>query len=240
MAEAVARGARVIVAEGEVAAKGGVPVVSVAAVRRVLAHAAARLAGEPSAGLTLVGVTGTKLYFGARAVESGRLRWLVGAAVMVGLAFNTKMLAAMVVVPGIGLAYLMYYRASIRPETFSEALGGAPYRLVLDKYYVDELYDLVFVRGTLLLCRMAAWFDSHVIDGLVNLSAAIVRVWARVSGLFDLYVVDGLVNLVATVTQFVGRRVRNLQTGAITAYLYVVILGVLGGVVLYWSWASAS
>src|SRR5207249_1899273 len=59
VAEAVARGARVIVAEGEVAAKGGVPVVSVAAVRRVLAHAAARLAGEPSAGLTLVGVTGT-------------------------------------------------------------------------------------------------------------------------------------------------------------------------------------
>jgi NADH-quinone oxidoreductase subunit L len=74
----------------------------------------------------------------------------------------------------------------------------------------------------------------------VNLSATIVRGVAWVSGLFDLYVVDGLVNLVATVTQFVGRRIRNLQTGAITAYLYVVILGVLGGVLLYWSWASAS
>ena len=59
VAEAVARGARAIVAEGEVAAKGSVPVVSVTGVRRVLARAAARLAGEPSAGLTLVGVTGT-------------------------------------------------------------------------------------------------------------------------------------------------------------------------------------
>src|SRR5439155_458252 len=58
-ARTAARGAGVIVGEGEGAAKGGVPVVSVAAVRRVLAHAAARLAGEPSAGLTLVGVTGT-------------------------------------------------------------------------------------------------------------------------------------------------------------------------------------
>ncbi len=38
----------------------------------------------------------------------------------------------------------------------------------------------------------------------------------------------------------VGRRVRNVQTGAISAYLYVVILGVLGGALLYWSWAAAS
>jgi hypothetical protein len=46
----------------------------------------------------------------------------------------------------------MYYRRSIRPETFSEALGGLPYRAVLDKYWVDELYGLVFVRGTLAIC----------------------------------------------------------------------------------------
>src|SRR5213076_1397929 len=70
---------------------------------------------------------------------------------------------------GFGLAYLMYFRHRLRPETFSEALGGVPYRVVLNKYYVDELYDLVFVRGGLLLCRLIAWFDSHVIDGLVNL-----------------------------------------------------------------------
>ena len=60
------------------------------------------------------------------------------------------------------------------------------------------------------------------------------------SGLFDGYVVDGAVNALADVAQFVGRRVRNLQSGAINAYLYVVLLGVLGGVLLYWSWAAAS
>ncbi len=162
------------------------------------------------------------------------------AAAGVGSELGLMLLSVVVALSGIGFAWLMYYRSSVRPETFSEALGGAPYRVVLNKYYVDELYDLLFVRLTLLLCRLAAWFDLHVIDGLVNLSAAIVRGSAWISGLFDLYVVDGLVNLVATVTQFVGRRVRNLQTGAITAYLYVVILGVLGGVLLYWSWAAAS
>jgi NADH-quinone oxidoreductase subunit L len=158
----------------------------------------------------------------------------------VSLELTLMAVSVAVALAGIGLAYLMYRRQSIRPERFSEALGGAPYRIVLNKYYVDELYGLVFVRGFLLLCRLAAWFDQNVIDGLVNLSAAITRVVARVSGLFDLYVVDGAVNGVADTAQFFGRRIRNVQTGALTTYLYVVIAGVLGGVLLYWSWASAS
>jgi NADH-quinone oxidoreductase subunit L len=128
----------------------------------------------------------------------------------------------------------------VQPEAFSEALGGAPYRTVRDKYYVDELYGLVFVRGGVALCRAAAWFDAHIIDGLVNLSATIVRLVAGLSGAIDNWIVDGAVNGVADVTQRVGRRVRNLQTGAISAYLYVIVFGVLGGVLLYWSWAVAS
>ncbi len=46
-------------------------------------------------------------YCGVRAVQDGRLRWLVWTAVAIGLAFNTKMLVALVVLPGIGLAYLL-------------------------------------------------------------------------------------------------------------------------------------
>ncbi len=41
------------------------------------------------------------------AIENGRLRSLLWCAVLVGLAFNTKMLAAYLVVPGIALAYLV-------------------------------------------------------------------------------------------------------------------------------------
>jgi NADH-quinone oxidoreductase subunit L len=158
----------------------------------------------------------------------------------VGMEFTLMGVSVLVALSGIGLAYLMYRRRSLRPELFSDALGGLPYRLVLNKYYVDEVYGLVFVGGGLMLCRLAAWFDAHVIDGLVNLSATIVRGVSWLSGLFDLYVIDGAVNRVADTTQFVGRRVRNIQTGAISSYLYVVILGVLGGVLLYWSWAVAS
>ena len=49
-------------------------------------------------------------YVGARAVESGRLRTLLLTALVVGLAFNAKMLAAMVVVPGLALSFLLFAR----------------------------------------------------------------------------------------------------------------------------------
>ena len=44
---------------------------------------------------------------GLRAAESGRWRWLLGCAVVVGLAFNTKTLAAYLVVPSIALGFLV-------------------------------------------------------------------------------------------------------------------------------------
>jgi NADH-quinone oxidoreductase subunit L len=158
----------------------------------------------------------------------------------VGTELTLMAVSVVVAVLGIGLAWLMYYRGSFSPDTFANAIGGLPHRLVYDKYYVDELYELIFVRGGLALCRLSAWFDNNVIDGIVNLSAAVVRAWAWIGGKFDDWVVDGAVNLVATLTQFTGRRIRNLQTGAINSYLYVVIMGVLASVLLYWSWASAS
>ena len=61
---------------------------------------------------------------GLRAVESGRLRWLVGCAVLVGLAFNTKMLAAGIVVPGLALAYLFFAQTSLRARLGHLAVAG--------------------------------------------------------------------------------------------------------------------
>src|SRR5947208_9752856 len=58
IAEALGRGARAVITTGEVDA-GRAPVVRLDAPHRLLARAAAHLAGDPSAALTLVGVTGT-------------------------------------------------------------------------------------------------------------------------------------------------------------------------------------
>jgi len=64
------------------------------------------------------------VWAGCRAVESGRLRWLVGCAVLVGLAFNAKMLAAGIVVPGLGLAYLLCAKTSPRRRLAHLAVSG--------------------------------------------------------------------------------------------------------------------
>src|ERR1700730_8977089 len=53
--------------------------------------------------LLLVGSAYTTL----RAVESGRIRWLVATGVLLGFAFNTKMLQAFLVLPAFALVYLV-------------------------------------------------------------------------------------------------------------------------------------
>jgi NADH-quinone oxidoreductase subunit L len=80
---------------------------------------------------------------------------------------------------GIGLAYQMYVRSPQMAERLGQSLRGA-YQLLLNKYYVDELYDLVIVRPTV---AMANWFwqsfDVGVIDRMVNGTAETVMVNSR-------------------------------------------------------------
>src|ERR1039458_3091392 len=61
---------------------------------------------------------------GLRATETGRLRTLVWCGVVVGLAFNTKTLAAYLVVPGIALAYLLCAPGSLRRRMTHLLLAG--------------------------------------------------------------------------------------------------------------------
>jgi 4-amino-4-deoxy-L-arabinose transferase-like glycosyltransferase len=64
-------------------------------------------------------------YAGARAIESGRLRTLLLAAALTGLAFETKMLAAAIIVPGIVLGYLVFVRTPWRKRILHSALATA-------------------------------------------------------------------------------------------------------------------
>ncbi len=59
-----------------------------------------------------------------RACESGRSRTLICSAVLVGLAFNTKTLAAYLVVPGIALGYLVCAPRSLRTRALQLLAAG--------------------------------------------------------------------------------------------------------------------
>jgi NADH-quinone oxidoreductase subunit L len=139
---------------------------------------------------------------------------------------------------GIFLATLVYLWRRIPAETFSNLGNGAPYRALLNKWYVDELYEATILRGTLALTRLLAWFDRVIIDGIVNGAAAVARAIADLEGAFDNRVVDGAVNALADGTYAFGRTLKQIQTGAISAYLIVIVTGVLGGVFVYFVYGA--
>ncbi len=58
------------------------------------------------------------------AIDRGSLRWLLLGAVLVGLGFNIKMLQAFLVVPALGLAYLLGSRLSWRARIGQLALAA--------------------------------------------------------------------------------------------------------------------
>jgi NADH-quinone oxidoreductase subunit L len=147
-------------------------------------------------------------------------------------------LSITVAVLGFLLAYHLYYRKSLDPERFSSVGSGLPYRVLLNKYYVDELYQFVFVSGTLLLARIGAWIDRYIIDFIVDGSAKLTAFVSWINGLFDNYVIDWIVNKLANSTFATGDRFRKVQTGNINSYLYVVLGAVVVSIIIklrYWS-----
>jgi NADH-quinone oxidoreductase subunit L len=128
-----------------------------------------------------------------------------------------------IAIAGIALAYQIYYRKTLSPEVFSSAGGGAPYDLVYNKYYIDEIYQATVVRGTLALCWLGASFDRYVIDYIVDGAARVTAFLAWLNGWFDNLVIDGIVNAIADATFAIGNRLRQIQTGSINVYLYVIV-----------------
>ncbi|MEI7899351.1 MAG: NADH-quinone oxidoreductase subunit L, partial [bacterium] len=99
------------------------------------------------------------------------------------------------------------------------------YRLVFNKYYVDEIYAALVVAPVLRLRLICDWFDRRVVDGLVNLAGPVARGLAWLHGATDTRIVDGAVNGTASLIQSGGQVLRRLQTGNIQTYLYAIVLG---------------
>ena len=139
-----------------------------------------------------------------------------------------------VAVGGIMLARALYTDPSWRrPRAFVARFPGL-HRVVENKYYVDEIYQATFVRGTIVLSNAMAWFDTNVIDGLVNgVRHVTVILLGEGSSLIDRYVVDGAVNGVANSAQRGSTLLRRLQTGVVQNYALVMSGGVVLLVVVY-------
>jgi NADH-quinone oxidoreductase subunit L len=119
-----------------------------------------------------------------------------------------------VAIGGLGflLAYFAYGRASALPDRLAALAGGAPYRLLFHKYYIDELYDRLIV-GPFTACSrwLAQVFDPGVIDGLVNAVAKVARglslIWREVqTGNVQHYLAGFLVATLALLAYFLHQQ----------------------------------
>ena len=127
---------------------------------------------------------------------------------------------------GILLSYLTYHRKSISAEAMAGRFSGI-YRVLSNKYFVDEFYQSTFIGTTLLISRIAGWFDLYIIDGIVNGVSRMTTRFSSAEGRFDLKVVDGVVNGVANSFISSGSNLRRIQTGRIQNYLVGLLVGVL-------------
>jgi NADH-quinone oxidoreductase subunit L len=118
------------------------------------------------------------------------------------------LLTLAVVAVGFYWAYAKYRRAKAAPSVAGQ---GLVYRLSLNKYYVDEIYDYLIVRPFTACSRFFAEFiDPRVIDGAVNGVAAVARglswVWCGLqTGNVQHYATGLLVGTLALLAYFLGQ-----------------------------------
>jgi len=127
---------------------------------------------------------------------------------------------------GILLAFAFYQWKKIDVDALTAKIKPL-YTFSLNKWYFDEFYHKTFVAGLLGISNVLAWFDTYVVDGIVNGAATVTRMFSRFSGVFDTYVVDGAVNLTATFSGLIGIAFRKLQTGKVQAYVVLVVFSLV-------------
>jgi NADH-quinone oxidoreductase subunit L len=112
---------------------------------------------------------------------------------------------------GIGIAVFFFLKQPDRAATLARSFAG-PYKLLLNKYYVDELYDIAVVQPIKRISTVALWrgVDAAVIDGAVNGTGALVSGSSRV--------------------------LRRLQSGSLRTYAASLFIGVIAilGYYLWW------
>ena len=132
-----------------------------------------------------------------------------------------------VAVAGIWLAYEFYRTKRFAPEFVAGKRKGF-YRVLVHKYYVDEIYDALFVNRSKDLGTLLGQVDAKVIDGVgVDGTGWLARFGSTLSMWWDRWIIDGLLNFGAKLTQLLSFPIRFLQTGTFSSYALFILLGLV-------------
>jgi len=132
------------------------------------------------------------------------------AAGQAGLEMTLMAVSTGVAIAGIGLATYFFLRNRQAADAVAARFAGV-HRLLMNKYYVDEVYDATIVQPI--------WMTSE--GGL----------WKFV----DVRIIDGSVNGVARLVGSLGGGMRLMQTGSVRAYAASLFLGVVA-ILGYYLW----
>jgi len=126
--------------------------------------------------------------------------------------------STVVAVSGIGLAYFMYFKKSISADKIAEKFAPI-HKLLYNKYYFDEIYDIILLKPIMSGARFSWKFDARIVDGVVNGAAWLSMLFSKIQMWFDKWIVDGAVNGAGWVVRTGARAGRFLQTGRMQFYV---------------------
>jgi NADH-quinone oxidoreductase subunit L len=136
-------------------------------------------------------------------------------------------LSVAIAIIGITVARYFYHHKPSIPDSMEKSLKPL-HGLLYNKWYVDEVYDFLFVNG---LCKggglVLGAFDRNVVDGGVNGAGWLTRFSSKVSMWWDTWIIDGAVRFGSFFVKMLSYPVCILQTGRVQAYAFFVVLGVV-------------
>ena len=104
-------------------------------------------------------------------------------------------------IAGILIAFVMYIINPLLPVRMAQVFGPI-YRLFLNKWYVDELYDRILVQPAIRLARL---------------------LWQ----VGDATLIDGVPNGLAELTSDGSKQIVKIQTGSLAVYAFAMLIGVV-------------
>jgi NADH-quinone oxidoreductase subunit L len=128
----------------------------------------------------------------------------------------------------------VFYRERFKVDILSGPFSWV-YRLLENKYYLDDIYLNGVVRPVQYpLARAAYWTNQHILDGIVNGVAKGTLVTAKHTyENVDQDIVDSAINGAAGLTGWTGGILRYVQSGNIQRYAAVLFAAVVGFVALF-------
>jgi NADH-quinone oxidoreductase subunit L len=141
-----------------------------------------------------------------------------------GMVFLLMSVAIVIALSGWGLAHFLYSLNPATADRWAEKFIGM-YRLLLNKYYVDELYDLIFVEPLKRLGTLLDWFDRVVLDGIVR-GVGRLADWGSVGSTWiEKHVIYAGLNVVGYSNHLAAREGRKMQSGMVHHYAAIIVAG---------------